>query len=630
MSTQHLQLAAGSGVVPDDGQHGDPLAGPAKFPPPAGPRPTRLAAIGLEPGSYLRRAILWRVFGQADIEESPSVTWLDRPLTAEAAVVGQIPNPPPWDRFLDWAGNRSVVVDIQAAALMAQAAGHDLRVAMVAGPAAPELLVMCNQENRTVHPRAPAVEVVAPPPIATGLVQGDRVHLYAGTGLNLGLLTLSVNDALDRFAASCRAIVWGRERTTRNPALVSCPTPAGGRVTLMDLQTVDRDPEPCGAEIPGVQILLSLLGQSPVCFGRFVTPYRHYPEFIEALQNLARRHARHAAMESIGRSVDGRDLWLFKLARRPGLPVLLLSNAVHPYEWGPIFGVLRYLRFLLERLEDGNGFEVEDLLENHQIWWVPSVCPDGYDNRCQQPSAINLNRNFPGGWEHAAPGTMHWGNYGSPHRMETVDPISLRGPHAASQPETRAMMALLDRPDGPVRTLVDFHETTGFHNFLHQFEDEKGLIADLAYHAELEEGVQLAFQNRFYETINKGFRCVEHSPEFVPSGVSAWLGYAVRRGVKGCVVEALGGDATHYRTVRRTEYAAQVVEQALAAERGRLWRNPWGEDREITLRLRRAPAEAAWTLYDAAGRPAEAGREQAPVALTRLVPAGGCLRLIYR
>lgn len=89
------------------------------------------------------------------------------------------------------------------------------------------------------------------------------------------------------------------------------------------------------------------------------------------------------------------------------------------------------------------------------------------------------------------------------------------------------------------------------------------------------------------------------------------------------------GDGTHYRTIRRTEYAAQVAEQVLAAELGRLYRNPLGEDRTVTLELHRRPEQVECRLYDAAGKQVESTQETAPERITRVVPADGCLRLRY-
>ncbi len=630
--SQHSQLAAGSGIVPADGQVGDVFAGPAMFQPFSGRRPRRVATVGVEPASFLVRAILWRVFGPAEIERVEPVGFAERGVDADAVVLQHVPDPPSWDALLKWAGNRKVIVDVQVAAAMATAAGHPLRVETVSRSTTPALEVMCHTENRAVYPRAPVTEIVASPPESTGLAVGDRVHLYVTAAAPVpqdpGLRCLAADDAREKFLKTYAGVMWGREPVSGGAVLLTCPTPAGGRVTIMDLHTVARNPEPCGSETPAIQVFLSLLGQSPVTFGRFVVPYAHYSEFVAALNDLTARHPGFASLKAIGRSVEGHDLQLMKIARRPNLPVVLLTCAIHPYEWASIYGVLRYLRFLLERLEMG-GFEADELLDSHQIWWVPSACPDGFANRCQQPSAINLYRNFPGGWEYAAEGTVHWGAYGKPHTVEKIEPISLRGPAAASQPETRALMALMDRPDGRVVTLADYHENVGTTNFLHQYEADHGHIPHADYHVELLEGICRSFAGRFFEQRDTSFYRVDHRAEFVPDRVCTWLGYAESKGAKGCVVEAAGGDCTHYRTIRRTEYAAQVTEQVLAAELGRLIRNPWGEDMETTLTLRRRPAGVSCRLYDAGGNRVETTRENHPETITRTVPAGGCLRLRY-
>ena len=403
----------------------------------------------------------------------------------------------------------------------------------------------------------------------------------------------------------------------------------------MDLHTVERVPNADGSETLAIQILLSLLGRSPVTFGRFVVPPANYSELSAQLAALVQRHPRFASLETIGHSVEGKELLMVKIARRPGLPAVLLTNMMHPYEWAPTFGVLGYLRFLLDRLETG-GFEADELLGQHQVWWVPCICPDGYANRCQQPSAINLIHNFPDGWSYAAAGHPRWGAYGQGNSLQTISPISWPGPAPASQPETRALMALLNRPDGTVTTVVDFHENVSQRNFLHQVETLNGELRHLDYHAELTEGIRQAFLGRFYEyregtrTGDGSFDVVGHEETFAPGWESSWQIHAMARGAKAVLVEAAGGDCTHYRTIRRTEHAAQMVEQVLAAELGRLIRNPWGEDRSVTVNPRRGLTSVLCRIFDRDGKLVEESIEPCTGnPLSRVVPAGGCLRLRY-
>jgi hypothetical protein len=79
--------------------------------------------------------------------------------------------------------------------------------------------------------------------------------------------------------------------------------------------------------------------------------------------------------------------------------------------------------------------------------------------------------------------------------------------------------------------------------------------------------------------------------------------------------------------VRRTEFAAQVAEQVLAIEEGRLYRNPWGCAREVSMVLNRRPARVCCRLYDAAGSLLEETVETQPARIVRSVPPGGCLRV---
>jgi len=74
------------------------------------------------------------------------------------------------------------------------------------------------------------------------------------------------------------------------------------------------------------------------------------------------------------------------------------------------------------------------------LWLIPSVNPDGTAaDRRTNARRVDLNRNFPDTWVRAGRGTVKWS-----------------GPRAASEPETRALMAFLRAH--PPRTTVVFHQ----------------------------------------------------------------------------------------------------------------------------------------------------------------------------
>lgn len=606
--------------VPADGQYADPLGGPAYFEPVHRRRPRAIDTFGVEPRSYLRRQLLWVPFGLPNVR---AVGWdgLGEG-EADALVIDAVDQPPTWAQLLEAVGERSAVVDVAAAAAMGQAGGDELSLTRVAGSREGAITVFGQKRENEVYPDAPAVDVVADPPMASGFAAGDRFHLYGpieedgraiGESEGLVLRALANDAALGRFAERFGATVWGRAGEAEAAALMTCPTPGGGQVTVMDLRAVDRPGEPSNAEALGVQLLLSLIGCSQVTFGRFLTAYPTYEQYVQVVSDLAQRYSRFASLEHIGHSTHGRDMWMLKIAPDPTRPVVLNTVSIHPYEWAANYGLLRYVRYLLEGLE-GGGFVAKELLDGYQFWWVLSACPDGFEVRGQHKNLINLNRNFPGVWERAPE-----------HHPVTGG----RGPAPASQPETRTLMALLERTDGRIAALADFHEAVSFNSFLHQFELDDGTIPDLRYHVELLEGCDRSFNDRFWIERDGRFLAVPELADFHPGQQTAWMGYCIERGVRGSVIEASGGDCTHYQTPRRIEYDVQVADQILAGQNGRLYRNRWGDDQAVTLNLARRPGRVECRLYDREGRCVGSSEERKVTQLTRDVPGGGCMRLRY-
>ncbi|MEO7845608.1 MAG: DUF2817 domain-containing protein [Nocardioides sp.] len=125
----------------------------------------------------------------------------------------------------------------------------------------------------------------------------------------------------------------------------------------------------------------------------------------------------------IGHSVQGRPLVAWHLGE-PGTTTYVLISTMHGNEGAT--------RRILEALRDGPAFD------GINVWVVPTYNPDGLAAGTRRNAhGVDLNRNFPYGWVDLD------GNYES-------------GPGAASEPETRAMMAFLEeiRP----RRVLSFHQ----------------------------------------------------------------------------------------------------------------------------------------------------------------------------
>jgi predicted deacylase len=166
-----------------------------------------------------------------------------------------------------------------------------------------------------------------------------------------------------------------------------------------------------------------------------------------------------ATIEDYGRSVDGAPL---RAIRVPALvdtaPRVLCCANIH----GPEYIGGRVAYGLLHALAHGDAPALA-LRRRAEIWVVPCVNPDGYRKTWEAQGrgslavlrtnarGVDLNRNFP-----LPPGQRRSRLPGA----GTAEPgrATYHGPEALSEPETRALDALMQR--------VDFHASANLHSFM--------------------------------------------------------------------------------------------------------------------------------------------------------------------
>lgn len=156
--------------------------------------------------------------------------------------------------------------------------------------------------------------------------------------------------------------------------------------------------------------------------------------------------------ESIGKSVQGRDITLLKLGT--GEKKVLIVAGIHSRENIVVTFTMRCIEEYAEAASTKtkfNGYNVAKWLKEYTIYFVPLMNPDGLDiyMGIEQPeytdvplteeereayknnaNGVNLNRNFP----------FEWGLDGV--NVTTPDVKSYAGSAAASEPETRALLEL--------------------------------------------------------------------------------------------------------------------------------------------------------------------------------------------
>jgi hypothetical protein len=175
--------------------------------------------------------------------------------------------------------------------------------------------------------------------------------------------------------------------------------------------------------------------------------YRGPDELGALLEELAARHPQLVKLWEFGSSHQGRGLRAVELSAHPGnetRPVVLFDGAHHARELMTAEVTLH----IAEALLAGHAADpqIRRWLDTFRIVVVPQVNPDGLDivfsgDRQWRKNAlrlrgrtvgVDLNRNYATDWNACG---------GSSGRPQDDD---YRGPSAASEPETRAMMELID------------------------------------------------------------------------------------------------------------------------------------------------------------------------------------------
>jgi protein MpaA len=205
----------------------------------------------------------------------------------------------------------------------------------------------------------------------------------------------------------------------------------------------------------------------------------------------------------IGRSVDGRQLIAEVIGADAAPRKLLLVGCIHGNECAGV-------RILAAVARRGPPAGV-------QLWLVRELNPDGTAAGTRQNAhGVDLNRNFPFQWE------------------PITDPTYNSGPHPASEPETRAAMALILR----IRPAVTI--------WYHQHQD----LVDLA-------GGDRGVARRYAQLSHLRPTCLG----FLPGTAPAWQNHRLR-GTTSFVVELPAGPVGGVGISRHLQAVA-------AMERGR-------------------------------------------------------------
>jgi hypothetical protein len=149
--------------------------------------------------------------------------------------------------------------------------------------------------------------------------------------------------------------------------------------------------------------------------------------YAQATNDLNTIHNAYPALTrliSIGKTVQNRDMWAMEITDNPGVeedePEFLYNGQIHGDEPVGMENAMHFIQYLLENYggSSGDGPRVTNLVNNMDVWVVPSSNWDGYSRAGgawrYNSNFIDLNRNFPE-WTSRSftPDTQLFGPYGN-------------------------------------------------------------------------------------------------------------------------------------------------------------------------------------------------------------------------
>jgi Zinc carboxypeptidase len=185
------------------------------------------------------------------------------------------------------------------------------------------------------------------------------------------------------------------------------------------------------------------------------------PDGLRAyLYEVAQDNPQLTKLEVIGHTQQGREILALKMTQGArdevdgSRPAVLYSATQHAREWIAPEVARRDMTYFIAQWR-ANNKQVKNMLKNRELWFILVMNPDGYEYTFQSPDTrlwrknlrdnsengqvdigdgVDPNRNYP----------LHW-NYDQEGSSSITSSETYRGPSAASEPETQAIIDLFNR-----------------------------------------------------------------------------------------------------------------------------------------------------------------------------------------
>lgn len=214
-----------------------------------------------------------------------------------------------------------------------------------------------------------------------------------------------------------------------------------------------------------------------------------YPELQEDLAALEQIYGAHFSYESIGKSVDGREIYACVVGNPEAPRKIMITGGIHGREYLSSLVVMKQIEYYLANYDSGSfgGTAYAQMFEQFAFYVLPMINPDGVmlalcgiesvqtpevrqtletifanNTRDGLTNATSINAYFAYNWKSNANGVDLNRNFALSNWSEVKTGIlspcfrNYKGPRAASEPETQAVSAYVQGL-GKIEGMLAFH-----------------------------------------------------------------------------------------------------------------------------------------------------------------------------
>ena len=189
--------------------------------------------------------------------------------------------------------------------------------------------------------------------------------------------------------------------------------------------------------------------------------FHNYAELQAAYENLANQYPELVRVSSIGKSVEGREIYMLTFSTvedDKSKPAIIFMGAHHAREHLSVETPLLLAQHLASQYAAGNE-RIVKLLNNRTVYIAPLINPDGkeFDVRTGNYQLWRKNRRLNSGRVFGVDLNRNYGfGWGGGGASTNPSSETYRGTNAFSEPESRAVRDFVTSHDN-ITTLLSFH-----------------------------------------------------------------------------------------------------------------------------------------------------------------------------